>query len=237
MCPLHPRRKRIALAAARSCAVAAALACAIALPQLAHAQSTPPKSTFASSAKDAASFAWNGAQDVAIYALGLIGVDYRYGGDTPESGVDCSGLVRYVFQQVTGVTLPRTSKELSRLGNSVASADLAPGDLVFFNTRRLPFSHVGIYLGDNRFIHAPSTGSEVEISRLSETYWQKHFNGARRLVGVMPSLIPSATAAPLPTTQASSTMTSPLPQPTSVAQLPSAANPLWMPLPAADGSN
>ena len=141
--------------------------------------------------------AWNGAQDVAIYALGLIGVDYRYGGETPESGVDCSGLVRYVFQQVTGVTLPRTSKELSRLGSKVASADLVPGDLVFFNTRRLPFSHVGIYLGDNRFIHAPSTGSEVEISQLSETYWQKHFNGARRLVGVMPSLVPSAVAAPL----------------------------------------
>ncbi len=105
--------------------------------------------------------------------------------------------MRYVFQQVTGVTLPRTSKELSRLGNKVASTDLAPGDLVFFNTRRFPFSHVGIYLGDNRFIHAPSTGSEVEISRLSETYWQTHFNGARRLVGVLPSLIPDGVAATL----------------------------------------
>jgi hypothetical protein len=125
--------------------------------------------------------------------------------------------VRYVFQQVTGVTLPRTSKELSRLGNKVASADLVPGDLVFFNTRRLPFSHVGIYLGDNRFIHAPSTGSEVEISRLSETYWQKHFNGARRLVGVMPSLVPSAVAAPV-----------------SPALAGDAAS-LWAPLPAADG--
>jgi len=165
----------------------------------------------------AATFAWNGAQDVAIYALGLIGVDYRFGGETPESGVDCSGLVRYVFQQVTGVTLPRTSKELSRLGNNVASADLAPGDLVFFNTRRLPFSHVGIYLGDNRFIHAPSTGSEVEISRLSESYWQKHFNGARRLVGVVPSLVPSAVAAPMP------------------GSVPADATALWAPLPAADG--
>ena len=70
-------------------------------------------------------------------------------------------------------------------------------DLVFFDTRRFPFSHVGIYLGDSRFIHAPSTGSEVEIARLSEGYWQKHFNGARRLVGVLPSLIPAAVAAPL----------------------------------------
>ena len=181
------RTNRSALAAAGWAAVAVALV----LPQAASAQSTAPQSSFARSAKDVASVAWNGAQDVAIYALGLIGVDYRYGGETPESGVDCSGLVRYVFQQVTGVTLPRTSKELSRLGNSVASNDLAPGDLVFFNTRRLPFSHVGIYLGDNRFIHAPSTGSEVEIARLSESYWQKHFNGARRVIGVLPALVPN----------------------------------------------
>ncbi len=173
--------------------LATAFAFAVALPTCANAQSD----TLARTAKDAASFAFSGAQDVAIYALGLIGVDYRFGGDTPEGGVDCSGLVKYVFQQVTGVTLPRTTKELSRLGRNVTHADLAPGDLVFFNTRRLPFSHVGIYLGDNRFIHAPSTGSEVEISRLSESYWQKHFNGARRLVGVLPTLIPSAAAAPL----------------------------------------
>jgi cell wall-associated NlpC family hydrolase len=178
-------------------ALAAAWLVAFALPQCANAQSAPPGNTLARTAKAAAATAWHGAQDVAIYALGLIGVDYRFGGETPEGGVDCSGLVRYVFQQVTGVTLPRTAKELSRLGNKVASADLAPGDLVFFNTRRFPFSHVGIYLGDNRFIHAPSTGSEVEIARLSEGYWQKHFNGARRLVGVMPSLIPEAVAAPM----------------------------------------
>jgi hypothetical protein len=132
----------------------------------------------------------------------MIGIDYRYGGETPEDGLDCSGLVRYVFQQVTGVTLPRTSNELSRLGTKIAPADLKVGDLVFFNTRRMPFSHVGIYLGDNRFIHAPNTGSEVEIAKLSETYWQKHFTGARRLVGVLPTLIPpvlaTAAAAALP---------------------------------------
>jgi cell wall-associated NlpC family hydrolase len=181
----------------KNSALAAAFAMACALPQCASAQSPARDNTLARTAKEAATTAWNGAQDVAIYALGLIGVDYRFGGETPEGGVDCSGLVRYVFQQVTGVTLPRTSRELSRLGNKVANADLAPGDLVFFNTRKFPFSHVGIYLGDNRFIHAPSTGSEVEISRLSETYWQTHFNGARRLVGVVPSLFPTATAATL----------------------------------------
>lgn len=168
-----------------------ALSAALVLTSPAHAQSTPASRSFASSAAETAGKVWSGAQDVAIYALGMIGVDYRFGGNTPESGLDCSGLVRYVFQEVTGVTLPRTAKELSSLGATVGVDDLKPGDLVFFNTRRFQFSHVGIYLGDNRFIHAPSAGSEVEISKLSESYWQKHFNGARRLVGVLPSLVPN----------------------------------------------
>ena len=137
---------------------------------------------------------WHGAQDLAIYALGLIGVDYRFGGTTPERGLDCSGLVRYVFQQVTGVTLPRTSQELSRLGEKVPMTELLPGDLVFFNTRQLQFSHVGIYIGEDRFIHAPRRGGEVEIVTLSRDYWHKRFDGARRLVGSLPDLIPSAEA-------------------------------------------
>jgi cell wall-associated NlpC family hydrolase len=134
---------------------------------------------------------WTGAQDLAFYALGLIGVEYRYGGEAPESGLDCSGLVRHVFQQVTGVTLPRTSKELSRMGDSIARQDLQPGDLVFFNTRRFAFSHVGIYLGEGRFIHAPRTGRDVEVAELGNRYWQKRFDGARRLVGTLPALVPS----------------------------------------------
>ena len=116
-------------------------------------------------AAETAGKVWTGAQDVAVYALGLIGVDYKFGGNTPDTGLDCSGLVRYVFQEVTGVTLPRTAKEMSGIGAKVGVADLKPGDLVFFNTRRFAFSHVGIYLGDNRFIHAPSRGSEVAIAR------------------------------------------------------------------------
>src|SRR5450432_1599758 len=138
---------------------------------------------------------WHGAQDLAIYALGLIGVDYRFGGTTPERGLDCSGLVRYVFQQVTGVTLPRTSQELSRLGEKVPVTELLPGDLVFFNTRQLQFSHVGIYIGEDRFIHAPRRGGEVEVVTLSRDYWRKRFDGARRLVGALPNLVPSAEAA------------------------------------------
>jgi cell wall-associated NlpC family hydrolase len=127
---------------------------------------------------------WNRAQDLAIFALGLIGVDYRFGGSTPEAGLDCSGLVGYVFQQVTGITLPRTSQELSRVGRKVTVADLKVGDLVFFNTRSLPFSHVGIYLGDDRFVHAPSRGGEVEIVSLSANYWRTRFSGARRLAAL-----------------------------------------------------
>lgn len=176
-----PRRISIAVAC---------LACALAW-STAHAKDVPAKRTLTASAFETAGKVWSGAQDVAIYALGLIGVDYRFGGNTPDSGLDCSGLVRYVFQEVTGVTLPRTSREMSSIGSKIALGDLKPGDLVFFNTRRFQFSHVGIYLGDNRFIHAPSSGGEVEIARLSESYWQKHFDGARRLVGVLPALMPS----------------------------------------------
>lgn len=124
-----------------------------------------------------------GAQDLAIYALGLIGVDYRYGGNSPELGLDCSGLVRYVFQEVVGMTLPRTSREMARLGGRVAPGDLRAGDLVFFNTQSSPFSHVGIYLGDQRFIHAPHRGGEVEIVAMTQHYWQQRYDGARRLVG------------------------------------------------------
>jgi len=142
----------------------------------------------------AADTVWHGTQDLAAYALGLIGVAYRFGGDTPEEGLDCSGLVVHVFQQVTGVTLPRTAKEMSRIGGAVARKELAPGDIVFFNTRRFAFSHVGIYLGDNRFVHAPRTGRDVEIANLDNSYWQKHFNGARRLVGVIPALVPTMIA-------------------------------------------
>ncbi|MEP7063388.1 MAG: C40 family peptidase [Betaproteobacteria bacterium] len=135
------------------------------------------------------------AQDVAIFALGLIGVDYHFGGDTPASGVDCSGLVRYVFSQTTGIALPRTSAQMGKVGVRVARVDLVPGDLVFFNTRHFVNSHVGIYLGDNRFVHAPSTGSEVRIASLDDSYWRKRFDGARRLIGVLPgSTLPVASA-------------------------------------------
>lgn len=128
------------------------------------------------------------AANITSYALSLIGVDYRFGGNSPESGLDCSGLIRYVFQQATGISLPRSARDQARVGESIKRDDLQPGDLVFFNTRRFQFSHVGLYIGDNRFIHAPSSGGTVEVSNLDNRYWQKAFNGARRIVAGLPDV-------------------------------------------------
>jgi len=116
-----------------------------------------------------------------LRALGLIGVQYTYGGSSPDAGFDCSGLVQYLFGQVLGLTLPRSAQEMSRVGAEVGADELHLGDLVFFNTLRQPFSHVGIYLGEQRFIHAPSSGGQVEIVNMTDRYWQRRYNGARRI--------------------------------------------------------
>jgi len=176
---------------------------AVAYPVVGTAQGRDEGSLAAAAAtvKGAATQALSTAQGLSSFALELIGIRYKWGGNTPATGLDCSGLVRYVFQKVTGVTLPRTAKDMSRLGEQVAVPDLKPGDLVFFDTRRFAFSHVGIYLGDNRFVHAPRRGRDVEVATLDSSFWQKRFSGARRMVGVLPDLMPmiisEAVAAPL----------------------------------------
>jgi cell wall-associated NlpC family hydrolase len=121
------------------------------------------------------------ASDLALRAMSMIGIRYKYGGNAPESGLDCSGLVRYVFRDAWGKNLPRTSEEISKVGERVETKDLQPGDLVFYNTLKRGFSHVGIYLGDNKFIHAPSSGGQVRIESMDLSYWKKRFNGARRI--------------------------------------------------------
>jgi cell wall-associated NlpC family hydrolase len=121
------------------------------------------------------------AGDVVVGALNMIGVRYRWGGNTPDSGLDCSGFVRYVFQDTLGMTLPRRAEEMSRVGEKVTVSDLKPGDLVFFNTMRRSFSHVGIYIGDNKFVHSPSTGSTIRVDDMDDGYWEKRFTGARRI--------------------------------------------------------
>jgi cell wall-associated NlpC family hydrolase len=123
----------------------------------------------------------NRASDLTVNALAMLGIRYKYGGTSPENGLDCSGLVRYVFKESWGTDLPRTSREISQVGQKVETKDLQPGDLVFYNTLKRGFSHVGIYLGDNKFIHAPSPGGEVRIESMDLSYWKKRFNGARRI--------------------------------------------------------
>jgi cell wall-associated NlpC family hydrolase len=166
-------------AAAAACVGAALLACAP--PSL--AQDAPVSlldGRAATVVRDAAATALLSARNLTSSALDLIGIRYKWGGATPASGLDCSGLVQFVFQQVTGVTLPRSTKELSRIGERVTLADLQPGDLVFFNTLKRSFSHVGIYIGANRFVHAPRTGGSIRTDDMSFAYWAKRYNGARR---------------------------------------------------------
>jgi len=121
------------------------------------------------------------AQELVLYSMGLIGIRYVFGGRSPETGFDCSGFVRYVFGRVTGRSLPHTSYEMASLGTQVSFDELQPGDLVFYNTRGRRNSHVGIYVGEGRFIHAPSRGGRVHIANMTERYWVTRFNGARRL--------------------------------------------------------
>jgi cell wall-associated NlpC family hydrolase len=116
-------------------------------------------------------------------AMEVIGVRYRWDVELPQSGLDGSSFVGYVFKDKLGFLLPRKSTQMSRVGKPVNREELQPGDLVFFNTMRLTFSHVGIYVGDNKFIHSPSKGTSVRVDDLSSLYWDKRFDGARRLDG------------------------------------------------------
>jgi cell wall-associated NlpC family hydrolase len=122
------------------------------------------------------------AKDLVLKGLQLVGINYRRGGTDPDSGLDCSGFVQLVFKDAAGLLLPRTAREQSEVGSVVDKNELKPGDLVFFNTMRRAFSHVGIYLGDNHFLHAPRTGAEIRVEDMSQGYWVKRYNGARRLV-------------------------------------------------------
>lgn len=116
-------------------------------------------------------------------AMQVIGVRYRWDAELPQSGLDGSSFVGYVFKDKLGFLLPRKSTQMSRVGKPINRDELQPGDLVFFNTMRLTFSHVGIYVGDNKFIHSPSKGTSVRVDDLSSLYWDKRFDGARRLDG------------------------------------------------------
>lgn len=122
------------------------------------------------------------ANAVLMRAISLVGTPYRWGGNTPEGGFDCSGLVNYVFRDMLDVRLPRTSRELFGLqGPRIAPGQLAGGDLVFFGSGGA-VSHVGIYVGEGRFVHAPNSGGTVRLDRLDGSWWREHYTGARRLL-------------------------------------------------------
>ena len=117
-----------------------------------------------------------------FHAMLALGAHYRYGGSSPETGFDCSGLIAHVFERAWGVLLPRSAQEQATVGKPIKRhKDLEPGDLVFYNTRNLPYSHVGIYVGDGRFIHAPRPGKRVRAESIENPYWRARFNGGRRL--------------------------------------------------------
>lgn len=141
----------------------------------AEIETEAPRQTMLSSSIDK-------AQDMLMYALSLVGVNYRFGGKSPETGLDCSGFVSHVYRQAIGLVLPHNARAISMFGRKIAISELQPGDLVFYNTMRHAYSHVGIYLGDNRFIHSASTGGGVEIVDMNDNYWVRRFNGARRMV-------------------------------------------------------
>ncbi|MCA8203291.1 C40 family peptidase [Burkholderia sp. AU33545] len=122
-----------------------------------------------------------GQEEISIQAMSLVGVPYRWGGNTPTSGFDCSGLVRYVIGRAADVNLPRTTADMSSRGVSIDPEQVAPGDLIFFNTTGRPHSHVGIYVGKLRFVNAPSTGGTVRLDYLTNPYWAKRFDGIRRV--------------------------------------------------------
>jgi cell wall-associated NlpC family hydrolase len=120
-------------------------------------------------------------KETALFALAFTGVAYRYGGNSPETGMDCSGFVTYIYKEAFDVALPRTAAEIEQSGMPIDVSELQPGDLLFYNTLGRPFSHVGIYLGDAKFIHSPRAGAQIRIENMRLPYWTQRFNGARRI--------------------------------------------------------
>ncbi|KND55689.1 Cell wall-associated hydrolase (invasion-associated protein) [Candidatus Paraburkholderia kirkii] len=152
-----------------------------------------------------------GREEISIQAMSLVGVPYHWGGNTPDAGFDCSGLVRYVVDRAASVNLPRTTAEMSSRGESVEPDEVAPGDLIFFNMTGRPHSHVGIYVDKLRFVNAPSTGGTVRLDYLTNPYWAKRFDGIRRVAP--PKAAPTPFDAP-------TYLASPAPQPVSPAPVP-----------------
>lgn len=138
------------------------------------------------------------ASQLVVNAMDFLGVPYKYGGNSVESGgFDCSGFVRAVYEKSIGKVLPRRASDQAANTEVIDRAELKPGDLVFFNTMKRAFSHVGIYVGEGKFIHAPRSGSTVRVEDMRNRYWQTRFNGARRVLGPEAQVVPMQAGAPL----------------------------------------
>ena len=147
---------------------------------LAACSGTAPRSSDPAETIAQASHSVSGkGMEVVFYAMGLIDTGYRFGGKNPEAGLDCSGMVSYVYGQAAGLKVQGSAADIARNGRAINRAELRPGDLVFFNTLNRSYSHVGIFIGDARFIHAPSTNGRVRIDRLSDSYYASRFEAAR----------------------------------------------------------
>ncbi|GGP19624.1 C40 family peptidase [Silvimonas iriomotensis] len=121
-------------------------------------------------------------QEVVLYALSLLDVNYQFGGANPEAGLDCSGLVYFIYKNALGVKLPHNAAEIARLSRPVDRQSLQAGDLVFFNTLGRPYSHVGVYIGDNKFVHAPSSKGHIKVESLNSPWFAARFEGGRTLM-------------------------------------------------------
>jgi len=141
------------------------------------------------------------ASELVVNAMGFLGVPYKWGGNTAEGGFDCSGFVVSVYRQSIGLLLPRKAEEQAAATQRISQNELQPGDLVFFNTMRRAFSHVGIYVGNGKFIHAPRAGAEVRLESMGGSYWQRRFDGARRVTAAAAAT--ADTAQPIPPLSAS----------------------------------
>lgn len=122
------------------------------------------------------------ASNLVVTSLGFLGVPYKRGGNSAETGFDCSGFVKAMYEQTIGLVLPRRAEQQAAATETIARDELQPGDLVFFNTLRRAFSHVGIYVGDGKFIHSPKPGAEVRVESMGVSYWSRRFDGARRVL-------------------------------------------------------
>lgn len=146
----------------------------ISMPAFAYDESDETIEIKPASSKDAVG-------NMLFQALSLMGIPYKWGGNTPDTGMDCSGFIRYVFKKSLGITLPRTAREMARLGKRIKLKDLEPGDLLFFNTMGYSNSHMGMYIGNNQFIQSQRTGDTIKITKF-DAYWRSKFNGAKRIV-------------------------------------------------------